>query len=209
MRSTTMIAKTLGAAVVVVAPLMLAAPAQADRLTWRDATGDMTAAQGGTESPAPGHRVGDISKVKINHTARSVILRIDFVELRPVGQGLPFEGSIRSRPLAQNRPMHTFVWNAGSVEHGYDGWGDSEEIDPSAISGGLDYEGNMAGYHVTMDYAHRRIIVRIDRAQLDNPRWVKVTLNNVHVTTTGSWVADHAGTDTNTWDVWSPRVYTD
>ena len=208
MRFPTRISRNLGAAAVLAsAPLMLATPAQADQLSWPDATGDMVTTAEGVESATPWHRVGDISAVRINHTARAVVLRIHFVELRPVGRGLPFSGLIRSRPLAVNRPMHDFVWNAGSPEYGYDGWGDSDEIDPSAVNGGLDGEGNMTGFDVTMDYAHDQIVVRIARAQLDNPRWVSVTLNIVHINSTGRGFDDAAGTATSSWGVWSPRVH--
>lgn len=70
----------------VVVPLT-AAPASAEQLTKYDARGDVWLSdEAGNAAPAPQVRLGDLTRVRIAHTATRVVVRSTYVDLQRTGK---------------------------------------------------------------------------------------------------------------------------
>ncbi len=149
-------------------PLLVVPAAHADALTWEDGTGDMWRSNdedGDAWTPAPGHRNGDVIKVKVAHRSRAILIRQSFVDLRRSGSHHLLVGRIRTDSGLRR------AFDVRADRRDWDG-----ELDFRRGNGRRD----RCGATHTLDYFADSATVRIPRRCLDGPKWVQVKLANAH-----------------------------
>jgi hypothetical protein len=152
---------------VVLMTLLPIGPANAQRVHWRDTTGDMwlTDDSNGTTTAAPKATVGDIRRVMVRYRTRALRLRVSFVQLRRTGDSLGLKGDIRTKSGQ--------TWHFGVA------------ATPGQWRGTVDLLGPDFG-EVSCRTAHRfnyrlnRIFLRIPSSCLHRPRWVRIQFGSVH-----------------------------
>ena len=164
-RAAAFVVAALASAVTLFAPL---SPAYAEAVSWVDGRADMSgvpAMESTPSQPAPGQTNGDIRAVSVRHSARAVIIRASFTDLRRGRFDLDVRGGVET--------------NAG-VFRGFDvGWNDHQ--------GGYAWLENGAQDHVRCAWTHRlnftedTVLLQIPRGCLSRPRWVRVHLNTIRL----------------------------
>lgn len=165
-RAAASVVAALASAVTLVMPL---SPASAEGMSWVDGRADMwrvPARELTPSQPAPAQTNGDIRSVSVRHSARAVIVRASFTDLRRGRFDLDVSGGIET--------------NEG-VFRGFNlGWNDRQ--------GGYAWLENAAQDRVRCAWTHRlnftenTVLLRIPRECLSRPRWVRVHLNTMRVT---------------------------
>ena len=167
-RAAASVVAAIASAVALVVPLP---PASAEGLSWVDGRADMwgvLAEDVGLSQPAPGQTNGDIRAVSVRHSARAVIIQASFTDLRRGRFDLDVSGGVETNER---------VFRGFNV-----GWNDHD--------GGYAWLENGAQDHVRCAWTHRlnftenTVLLRIPRACLSRPRWVRVHLNTIRLTDT-------------------------
>jgi hypothetical protein len=175
--------------------LLLAAPAYAERLTLRDPARDMWRTMpGGEVAPARWSETGDVSRVRVDHRRRVVVVKIDFVTVRR--GGIYAQYAVRVQGTGEHRRIREVVLEAGP--HNWRG-------KSRAFTG----RGNLArgcdvGHRV--DYKRDRVVVRLGRGCLGRPGSVRVNVNAYRANRKGVFFSDNPHDTTHHARAWSEWV---
>ena len=191
-------------AVLVAALLLtgLTGPAQAERYIHRDASGDVQKVRLFTQKGddfvrAPHARQGDYVKVKIWHQVRAVRVVGKFRRLDRTGTGLSQVVVIRTPG-----DMHFFQVTAGPGMWKGIEMSDTDDLDEE---GGFSGDSPcIVGHHV--NYERDRFAMRISRACLGRPAWVRVATAFIATTRRTVTVDEPLGRDFAKRLPFSPRL---
>lgn len=151
------------------------APAMAEKISWHDSTGDMWTGEFVNDEPVwnevvPTHANGDFRRIHVNHADRAVIIRATYRNLRRRGRFLTLSGDVKTNTGYVNG-FYIAVGPDGDV-----GWNDPPRLE-------LDYTcvpKAKIGPSI-VDYRLNVMEVKIPRACLRHPRWVKVRVHTTHL----------------------------
>ena len=194
MRAVRFFALVSGAGLLAV--VLVAQPAVADRYTEGDPAGDMVAAPNGTVPepdevvPAPGHRRLDIRRVFVRHTTRALIIRVVMRALtRPQGQEDYFLGGFvqvnrqaRPSPYDENPWQWAVIFDEEHVRQGspplgvYDADYDETNGCGDPGDGGIDATAHYNGNWITV-IIHRGCLALGTHAV---PEWVRASVHCSH-----------------------------
>jgi hypothetical protein len=116
----------------------------------------------------PDRRQGDILRGFIAHKQRQIVIRLKYAELDRVGR----RHSINIRLHPNKGGNH---WASVHATRAND-WRGVSMIETVDGSGPLD-----CGLSHQMDYARNRVIIRIPRRCLGNPRWIQASIEHAHL----------------------------
>lgn len=149
----------LGCAVVAGLLAVGAGPANAERIQRIDPAGDMTgfteSADGVTATPAPSHQAGDITSLIVRHGPRAVTMKVNFAQLHRTHFNA-FFGQLRTSTLTRQ----LFV---------EDGRGSRPRL--SVVN--KRFRPVCSGATLHVDYHADTFAIRVPRACLERPDWVK------------------------------------
>lgn len=149
-------------------PLLAVHAADAESSTWADGAGDMWKVDeddGDEWRPAPGHRNGDVIKVKVAHRSRAVLIRQSFVELGRSGRRHVLVGRIRTD---------------SGLTRTFDITANRKDWDGEMIFAKRNGRRDRCGATHTLDYFADSATIRVPRRCLNGPEWVQVKLANAH-----------------------------
>jgi hypothetical protein len=174
-------------------------PANADRLRWTDAAGDMTgfteSSEGVTATPAPDHHAGDVTSLVVRHGRHAVTMEVSFAQLRR-SHFNALIGKLRTDTLAR----HFFVE-------------DERDARPRLYVVNKRFTPVCGGATLHVDYRANTVSIRVPRRCLKRPDWVKATAMSANDKGDGSntYYLDDAFSpspleDTEGRATWSARV---
>jgi hypothetical protein len=176
------------------AAVMVAPLAVANRYTEVDPAGDMAVALPGANEPAPNHRRLDIRRVFVRHTENVVKIRIVMRALtRPRDDGFHLGGHLEVNRQAQPSPSLAWQWDVyfdkDHPRHGSNMWvvdsGYQEIFGCDGRDQGLDATAHYNGNWVTVIIPRRCLTRRDDFVDPDAytpvlPRWVRASVETEH-----------------------------
>ena len=146
-------------------------PASAEGVAWVDGRADMWGAhamESAPSRPAPGQTNGDLRSVSVRHSARAVIIRASFTDLRRGRFDLDVSGGIQT--------------NEGLFRGFNVGWNDHDGSYAWLENGAQDHVG--CAWTHRLNFTENTLQLRIPRGCLSRPRWVRVHLDTYRLVDT-------------------------
>jgi hypothetical protein len=185
------------------AVLALAVPttAQAATQTLFDGGGDMwefTQSQTAPVGQAPQHRIADIVRSDVRHTATEVVLRTEYRALDQTSNlaAYAFDAQVRTNEGVVRRMTIEVDRSSGQP------WAGIPHFTNPARPGEITCRG--LSHHV--DYVNDTPTVRIPRSCLSAPRWVRVNIASRYAPPFGSFFRDNAHNHQATFAGYSTRI---
>lgn len=183
-------------AVATAALVLVPSAAHADTYRHTDATGDVAANVGQSDSytPAPDRVVGDVVASTIKHKKRTVILQLAYRDLVNDAEYDEHVFFVRTNKMTRTVRLFASSSNPGGRAIMFKGR-------------------KKVSCHVRrhIDYTLNTAAVVIPRSCLGQPRWVKVGMGGVMFTgftaSDTTWVDDAMSTGTDGTAMWSPKVF--
>lgn len=168
-------ATVLGLAWLISVTLILAGPsAWGDQRRWTDPRGDMTK-EGG--QAAPRHRNVDMREVTVAHRQRAFVIHVTFRDLARKGRCVVLDDELRVPRRRAPGYATLLLWVTAGVsceDSATEGWNaPSVQVQrPGGSANSLEW--------ARFDYRKNFMHIRIPRAALGRPRWVRLNFYTTH-----------------------------